>query len=115
VFRLPHSPASSLGDAADATSPYSVTSPYAPSLADPTGNGKRGRPRKHAPKVPLPPIYVFIRNLLYNRYYNPRVVSWVNESFGIFRINNTNDFARTWCRCYKTFFSLSFVADDVAE
>ena len=23
--------------------------------------GKRGRPRKHAPKIPLPPLYVFIR------------------------------------------------------
>ena len=92
-----HSPAmSSVGEAVDATSPYRVTSPYAASLADPSGNGKRGRPRKHAPKIPLPPIYVFIRNLLYNRYYNPRVVSWVNDAYGIFRINNTNDFARTW-------------------
>ena len=41
--------------------------------------GKRGRPRKHAIKIPLPPLYVFIRNLLHNRYYNPRVVSWVCE------------------------------------
>jgi hypothetical protein len=24
--------------------------------------GKRGRPRKHAPKIPLPPLYVFIRD-----------------------------------------------------
>ncbi len=37
--------------------------------------GKRGRPRKHAPKIPLPPLYVFIRNLLHNRAYNPSVVS----------------------------------------
>ena len=29
--------------------------------------GKRGRPRKHAPKIPLPPLYVFIRNMLLNR------------------------------------------------
>ena len=29
--------------------------------------GKRGRPRKHAPKIPLPPLYVFIRNLLHNQ------------------------------------------------
>lgn len=92
----PHSPESSLGDANDVTSPYSVTSPYTSTHGDAVGNGRRGRPRKHAPKVPLPPIYVFIRNLLYNRYYNPRVVSWVNESYGIFRVNNTNDFARTW-------------------
>ena len=41
--------------------------------------GKRGRPRKHAIKIPLPPLYVFIRNLLHNRFYNPRVVSWVCE------------------------------------
>jgi len=60
------------------------------------GVGKRGRPRRHAIKVPLPPIYVFIRNLLHNEYYNPRVVSWVNESFGVFRVNNTNEFAKTW-------------------
>ncbi len=26
--------------------------------------GKRGRPRKHAPKIPLPPLYVFIREAL---------------------------------------------------
>ena len=96
TLRVSPSPASSICDAVDAASPFSVASPYASSLADPGGNGKRGRPRKHAPKVPLPPIYVFIRNLLYNRYYNPRVVSWVNEAYGIFRINNTNDFARTW-------------------
>jgi hypothetical protein len=25
--------------------------------------GKRGRPRKHAPKIPLPPLYVFIRDV----------------------------------------------------
>ena len=28
---------------------------------DPHSRNKRGRPRKHAPKVPLPPLYVFIR------------------------------------------------------
>ena len=40
--------------------------------------GKRGRPRKHAIKIPLPPLYVFIRNLLHNRHYNPRVITWVS-------------------------------------
>ena len=90
----PHSPVSSMGDLGEATSPYSAASPFPG--GDVNGNGRRGRPRKHAPKVPLPPIYVFIRNLLHNRYYNPRVVSWVNEAYGIFRVNNTNDFARTW-------------------
>lgn len=60
--------------------------------------GKRGRPRKHAIKIPLPPLYVFIRNLLHNRFYNPRVVSWVCEYQGIFKVNNTVEFARTWGR-----------------
>ena len=27
-------------------------------LGGPLGAGKRGRPRKHAPKIPLPPLYV---------------------------------------------------------
>lgn len=60
------------------------------------GKGKRGRPRKHAVKIPLPPLYVFIRNLLHNRHYNPRVVTWISESQGIFKVNNTADFAKTW-------------------
>ena len=60
------------------------------------GKGKRGRPRKHAIKIPLPPLYVFIRNLLHNRHYNPRVITWVCESQGIFKVNNTADFAKTW-------------------
>merc|ERR1719317_1835266 len=34
------------------------------SISSTQGKGKRGRPRKHAPKLPLPPLYVFIRNLL---------------------------------------------------
>ena len=58
--------------------------------------GKRGRPRKHAPKIPLPPLYVFIRNMLHNRSYNPKIVSWVNEPMGVFKVNNTSEFARTW-------------------
>ena len=48
-------------------------SPASPSTSLPTSSsnqgdmmpaatkGKRGRPRKHAPKLPLPPLYVFIR------------------------------------------------------
>ena len=60
------------------------------------GKGKRGRPRKHAPKIPLPPLYVFIRNMLHNRSYNPKIVSWVNEPMGVFKVNNTSEFARTW-------------------
>ncbi len=39
-------------------------------------SSRRGRPRKHAVKIPLPPLYVFIRNLLHSRAYNPRVISW---------------------------------------
>ena len=30
-------------------------------FSDQASRAKRGRPRKHAPKVPLPPLYVFIR------------------------------------------------------
>ena len=58
--------------------------------------GKRGRPRKHAPKVPLPPLYVFIRNLLHNPAYNPSVVTWVDESTGCFKVTSTIEFAKTW-------------------
>ena len=58
--------------------------------------GKRGRPRKHAPKIPLPPLYIFIRNLLHNRFYNPKIVSWVSDTHGIFKVTNTLEFARTW-------------------
>ncbi len=60
------------------------------------GKGKRGRPRKHAIKIPLPPLYVFIRNMLHNRHYNPRVITWISEAQGIFKVNNTSDFAKTW-------------------
>ncbi len=58
--------------------------------------GRRGRPRKHAVKIPLPPLYVFIRNLLHSRAYNPRVISWVSDSQGIFKVTDTQEFARTW-------------------
>merc|ERR1712032_739357 len=51
--------------------------------------GKRGRPRKHAPKLPLPPLYVFIRNLLHSPAYNPSTVAWVDESAGCFKVNST--------------------------
>lgn len=58
--------------------------------------GKRGRPRKHAPKLPLPPLYVFIRNLLHNPAYNPSVVAWVDDVEGCFKVTSTTEFARTW-------------------
>ena len=61
-----------------------------------SGKGRRGRPRKHALKIPLPPLYVFIRNLLHSRAYNPRVISWVSESQGVFKVVDTQEFARTW-------------------
>jgi len=63
-----------------------------------SGKGKRGRPRKHAPKLPLPPLYVFIRNLLHNPAYNPSVVSWVDDEGGCFKVTNTLEFAKTWGR-----------------
>ena len=34
--------------------------------------------------------------MLHNGAYNPKVVSWVNEISGVFKVNNTGDFARTW-------------------
>ena len=70
----------------------SVISPNLP------GKGKRGRPRKHAPKLPLPPLYVFIRNLLHNPGYNPSVVAWVDDDGGCFKVTNTLEFAKTWGR-----------------
>ena len=32
------------------------------SISSTQGKGKRGRPRKHLPKLQLPPLYVFIQN-----------------------------------------------------
>ena len=52
--------------------------------------GKRGRPRKHAPKIPLPPLYVFIRNLLHSTAYNPSTVAWVDEAQGCFKVGIHN-------------------------
>merc|ERR1719282_804007 len=57
---------------------------------------RRGRPRKYPPKVTIPPLYIFVRNLLYNTGYNPGVVAWVNIEEGSFRITSTQEFARTW-------------------
>ena len=68
------------------------------SISSTQGKGKRGRPRKHAPKLPLPPLYVFIRNLLHNPAYNPSVVAWVDEAGGCFKVTNTSEFAKTWGR-----------------
>ena len=68
------------------------------SISSTQGRGKRGRPRKHAPKLPLPPLYVFIRNLLHNPAYNPSVVAWVEEAVGCFKVTNTSEFAKTWGR-----------------
>ena len=47
---------------------------------------RRGRPRRLPIKVTIPPLYTFIRNLLYNFEYNPSVAAWVNELEGSFRI-----------------------------
>ena len=86
-------------DLQDQRGPGSVGSGHSDSgISDINGvnKGKRGRPRKHAPKIPLPPLYVFIRNMLLNRSYNPKTVSWVNEASLVFKVNNTAEFARTW-------------------
>ena len=86
-------------DLQDQRGPGSVGSGHSDSgISDINGvnKGKRGRPRKHAPKIPLPPLYVFIRNMLLNRSYNPKTVSWVNEASLVFKVNNTAEFAKTW-------------------
>ena len=36
--------------------------------------------------------------MLHSDYYNPRVISWVSELQGIFKVTNTVDFAQTWGR-----------------
>ena len=37
-------------------------------------------------QVTIPPLYIFIRNLLYNPEYNPSVVAWVSGEEGSFRV-----------------------------
>ena len=75
-------------------SPQTHHLPESPSLASSSsipgagpGKGKRGRPRKHAPKLPLPPLYVFIRNMLHNPGYNPSVIAWVDDQAGCFKVS----------------------------
>ncbi len=75
--------------------PDSTEAAAAGAAGDPS-KSRRGRPRKHAVKIPLPPLYIFIRNMLHSCAYNPRVVIWVNESSGVFKVTNTSEFARTW-------------------
>ena len=67
-------------------------------LCNSTQKGKRGRPRKHPPKITLPPLYVFIRNMLHSTAYNPEVVAWVDEEDGCFKVTSTTEFAKTWGR-----------------
>ena len=95
----PYSPAvPAEGDVEVPGGPSSVGSSGSAGKAVPGAGGKRGRPRKHEPKIPLPPLYVFIRNMLHNTSYNPKIISWVNETAGVFKVNNTAEFARTWGR-----------------
>ena len=79
----PPSPSSSLSPNPSSTNHQRSESP---SLFNGPGKGKRGRPRKHAPKLPLPPLYVFIRNLLHNPGYNPSVIAWVDDEIGCFKV-----------------------------
>jgi len=82
-------------------SPSSTSMPTSytqPEVLVPATKGKRGRPRKHAPKLPLPPLYVFIRNLLHSPAYNPSTVAWVDETAGCFKVTSTTEFAKTWGR-----------------
>lgn len=52
--------------------------------------------QRQAPKVPHPPLCVFIRNLLHNQSYNPDVVCWVSETQGIFKVTDTVKFGKAW-------------------
>ena len=47
-------------------------------------------------KSSFQPLMVFIKNLLQNRSYNPKVISWISETHGIFRVNSSTEFARLW-------------------
>ena len=76
------SPAPAPPEAPDSSGP-------APSSSS-ASKGKRGRPRKHAPKLALPPLYVFIRNLLYNPGYNPAVIAWVDYKEGCFKVRSAS-------------------------
>ena len=81
---------SSAPPGADRSPPVSPqTAP--PSSASASCKGKRGRPRKHAPKLALPPLYVFIRNLLYNPGYNPAVIAWVDYKEGCFKVGSPTE------------------------
>ena len=62
------------------------TSPLKVKREDVNEDSKRGRPRKLPVKVTIHPLYLFIRNLLYNFEYNPSIAAWVNEDEGSFRI-----------------------------
>ena len=79
----PPSPQSSSSPTPSSSHPQRSESP----LLGLPGKGKRGRPRKHAPKLPLPPLYVFIRNLLHNPGYNPSVIAWVDDEAGCFKVS----------------------------
>ena len=45
-------------------------------------------------QVPLPPLYVFIRNLLYSPAYNPSIVAWVDQSVGCFKVYFKSSFEK---------------------
>ena len=103
------SSASNVPEAAS-LSPGHVTS-TSPSLAETEaaevphgpGKGKRGRPRKHAPKLPLPPLYVFIRNLLHNPGYNPSVIAWVDDEGGCFKVCRVEEIKTLFEKMTKVF------------
>ena len=86
------SPVSSSGQPAVSPGGQAPTHDPGPGPVLGPGKGRRGRPRKHAPKLPLPPLYVFIRNLLHSPGYNPSVVSWVDEDTGCFKVIRYHNF-----------------------
>ena len=44
-------------------------------------------------------LWEFLLELLNNPLYSPSLISWVDQSQGIFRLNNTKSVAALWGRC----------------
>ena len=46
----------------------------------------------------LPDLWKFMRNLLHNPQYNPKLIAWENLERGEFRISSLQDFYSLWRR-----------------
>jgi len=51
---------------------------------------------------PIPNLWKFLRALLHNPNYNPKLVAWENVDEGIFRIQSLQDFYSVWKLMKKT-------------